>query len=180
MTDMPNDPGEYGPIDAADEQPQPAPPQEVQDSVRLWFASMVATLIGGVLGYFLTDQAAAVQAVLDADPTGVSREQVQTAVTIGLVGGVLVVVLTLGFELFLVLKMQTGRTWARLVLAVLAAALVGSTVAGFARGVSTGAVINAISVLLLVAAVVQMFRPRANAYFRNRRLGDDLRAAHDD
>lgn len=167
MTDLPNDPSEHGPIDAAGEPPQPVPPREVRDSVRLWFASMVATLVGGVLGYVVTDQAAAVQAVLDANPTGMSREQVQTAVTIGLVGGVLVVLLTLGLELFLVLKMQAGRTWARVVLAVLAAVFVGATVAGLARGVSTGAVINAISVLLLVAAVVLMFRPAANTYFRD-------------
>lgn len=140
-----------------------ATPPEVLLSVKLWFASIIVGLVGGILVFALTDQTAAMQAMADSD-TGLTEDQLQAAVTIGLVIALVLAVILLALQVFFVLKMKAGRNWARIVLAVLGGLSIVSALPGLAD-FSAGTAVNLISVLLLIAAIVFMFRPAANPYF---------------
>jgi len=169
MTSMPNYPSGSGPMTGESGLPKLAPPSEVLTSVKLWFASILVGLVGGILVYVLTDQDAAVQTMMDADTSGLSQAQLQTAVNIGLITVLVLVLILLGLEVLFVLKMKAGRNWARIVLTVLAGLSAVSSLSAFTKGFSLGTAINFISLLLLIGAVVFMFRPAANPYFSQRR-----------
>ncbi|GAA5151746.1 hypothetical protein GCM10025768_18580 [Microbacterium pseudoresistens] len=77
------------------------------------------------------------------------------ATAIGLI--VLVVI-----ELFILWKMKAGRNWARIVITILEILSLGSAFAG----VST---IGIIAIILSIVAVVLMWLPASNEYFRSSR-----------
>ena len=146
-----------------------APPAEVLTSVKLWFASILLGLLGGVLVFALTDQGAQAQTMRDAGTSGLTDAQPQWAVTILLVVVLVITVIVLALQIFFVLKMKAGRNWARIVLTVLAGLSAPWTLAAFAQGFDIGTAVNTISLALLIGAVVFMFRPAANVYFSQRR-----------
>lgn len=169
MTGMPSYPNGPEPMAWEGGQARSAPPAEVLTSVKLWFASILVGLLGGVLVFALTDQSAQVQTMRDADTSGLTDAQLQTAVTIGLVSILVITLIVLALQIFFVLKMKAGRNWARIVLTVLAGVSVLSSLAALAQGFGIGTAVNLISLALLIGAVVFMFRPASNAYFSQRR-----------
>lgn len=165
MTSIPNYPSGTAPMAGGGVPPRMAPPAEVLTSVKLWFASIIVGLVGGILVFALTDQGASVQTMMETNPGALTESQLQTAVTVGLAVGLVVALIILGLELLFVLKMKAGRNWARIVLAVLAGVSALSSLVGLTSGFSMGTAINFVSLVLLIAAVVYMFRPATKAYF---------------
>ena len=168
MTSMPTYPTGSGPAANQMGTPRPATPVEVLTSVKLWFASIAVGLIGGILSYALTDQSAAVQAMADADTTGLTQAQLQAAVNVALIVGLVLVLILLGLQILFVFKMKAGRGWARIVLTVLAGFSAISTLTSISGGFTFSTAVSVISLGIVVAAVVFMFRPAANPYFSKR------------
>lgn len=166
MTGMPSYPDNAAPMASPIEPPQVPAPAEVLTAVKLWFVSILVGLLGGILGYALTDKNAALQKAMDSNTSGLSRADLETLVNVGLVIGLTVALVMLGLEVFFVLKMKAGRNWARIVLTVLGALSALSSLVGLAQGFSLGSAVNLISLLLTIAAVVFMFRPAATHYFK--------------
>jgi len=148
--------------------PASVAPQQVLTAVRLWFASILIGVLGGVLGFILTDRDKAVQTLMDGTAS-LSKSDAETALTIGLAIGLVFALIVLGLEILFVLKMKAGRNWARIVLTVLGALSALSALSSLAQaGVSLGSVLTLISLGVVVAAIVCMYRPAANEYFAKR------------
>lgn len=160
MTNLPSyptggDSGSYAP---------PAPPADVQTSVKLWFTSIVIGLIGSVGGVFFTDTDALIAEQAQAD-SGLSTAELESVVMIGLVVGLVFALVIIGLQVFFVFKMRAGRNWARIVLAVLAGLSLVLGLLGLTGGITVASFISLVSLAVLVAATYYMFRPAANAYF---------------
>ncbi|HEY8719523.1 hypothetical protein [Pengzhenrongella sp.] len=165
-----NYPGTSAPFAGAPELAKLPAPADVQKSVRLWFASFAVGLVGGILVFALTDQGAAIQKAMNANPS-LTSAQAKSAITMSLVGALVGAIIGLGIQVFLVFKMKAGRNWARIVLTVWVSLSVLGSLAVAAMGSSSGlgVVVQVVQVLLVVAAGVFMFRPAANAYFGRKR-----------
>jgi hypothetical protein len=118
-------------------------------SVCLWVAYLAADAIGGVQSFY------------SASSTAASPQAIGV-----LAGGLVVDVVLLVF----MVVMQSGRHWARVVLAVggslrlaLGLFLLIDVLLSGASGASTGFVL--VLLLLLSGAIVAMFMPAANAWF---------------
>ena len=146
----------------------PAPPQEVEVAAKLWFASIVIGLVAGVLTLLLTDRDVLAQEILNADAS-ITASQARSAVTIGLVVALVVSLAILALEVFFVSKMRAGKGWARTVLTVLGVLSVLSSLFGLGAGLTLGGLANLLSLVLVAAAVVLMYRSASNAYFAPRR-----------
>lgn len=161
----PSYPTDGGPMpDGYGSPPAGPPPKDVQTSVKLWFASIALALVAGLLSLLFTDRDVARQALLDSD-AGLSASQADTAVTISVIGGFFFVVVIAALQLLFVFKMRAGRNWARIVLTVLGALAVIFGLFGFTAGFTIGSLVNLVSILLIVGAIVLMYRPAASAYF---------------
>ncbi|MGV8967623.1 MAG: hypothetical protein ACOH2F_15250 [Cellulomonas sp.] len=165
MTSMPTYPTGTGP--AANEMgaPRREAPADVLTSVKLWFASIVVGLLGGILSFVLADTTGAVKKLAEADTTGLTEAQLQAAVNVGLVIALVVTLIMLGLQILFVFKMKAGRGWARIVLTVLGALSAISTLMSLSGGITVSTAFSVISLGLVVAAVILMFRPAANPYF---------------
>ena len=156
--------GAMPPAPGVDRTPAGAPPQEVEVSAKLWFASIVLGLVAGLLTLLLTDRDALAQEILTAD-AAITADQARSAVTVGLVVALVITLAILALEVFFVSKMRDGRGWARIVLTVLGVLSVLSSLVGLGAGLTLGGLTNLVSLVLVAAAVVLMYRPAATAYF---------------
>ncbi|WP_033371352.1 hypothetical protein [Humibacter albus] len=70
-------------------------------------------------------------------------------------------------ELIIVSRMRAGRNWARVVLTILGALSIASTIVQWAQNTSNAGtgVGSAISVAIVLLAIILMYVPTANAYF---------------
>ncbi|MGH3874575.1 MAG: hypothetical protein ACRDSR_24255 [Pseudonocardiaceae bacterium] len=144
-------------------------PKEVDTSFWLWLTTVALGFIGVLGSYPQLErlQREAAERALAEDPTldRSSMESVMAAVPVVVVVIVLLFVLA---ELVVVFLMRGGRNWARIVLAVLGGlgvlfGLIGLTAGGLA---SIGSLLQ---LLILGGAIVTMFLPPANAWFRPQR-----------
>ena len=87
MTSMPIYPSGTGPTGPGGPLPRLAPPAEVLTSVKLWFASIIVGLVGGILVFALTDQSASVRKAMETNPSALTEAQLRTAETVGLLVG---------------------------------------------------------------------------------------------
>ncbi len=145
-------------------------PREVEISFWLWIANLVLGLLGAVIAYFQIDeiQAEAINETLAENPT-LDRSVVENAATAGLIVGVVIGLLLIAAQVAFVFLMRGGRNWARIVLAVLGGlgVLIGLLgLAGTTGSMGVGALLQ---LLLLIGAIVTMFLPAANAWFRPHR-----------
>ncbi|MGH3835811.1 MAG: hypothetical protein ACRDSF_08915 [Pseudonocardiaceae bacterium] len=140
-------------------------PKEVEISFWLWIATVVLGVLGVVVMYIQIDllRAELVNSLLAQDST-VDRSTVERFATVGSVVAIVIGLVLVGAQLFLVFLMRGGRNWARIVLAVLGGVVVLFGLLGLAASVS-----GLLQLLLLVGAIVTMFLPAANAWFRPRR-----------
>ncbi|WP_232668551.1 hypothetical protein [Pseudonocardia sp. TRM90224] len=112
----------------------------------------------------------------DVATAGLSPDQAALAESITRVSLIVGAVLFLAFETFLLVatfKMRAGRNWARIVLTVVGGLGVALTIVTLALLPALQPGIDLPSVILgivqsgvIVAAIVLMFRPAANLYFR--------------
>ncbi|MGQ0716171.1 MAG: hypothetical protein ACT4NP_02440 [Pseudonocardiales bacterium] len=140
-------------------------PRVVEISFWLWIATVFLGVLGVVVMYIQIDllRAELVNSLLAQDPT-VDRSTVERFATVGSVVAIVIGLLLVGAQLLLVFLMRGGRNWARIVLAVLGGLIVLFGVIGFAASSASGL----LQLLLLVGAIVTMFLPTANAWFRPR------------
>lgn len=156
--------------------PAPTRPQTVSLALGLWMAILVVSIASSVLlftgGYYNEIQAALDSAGLsDASSAFVMQTSKNILIIAALVG----LVVSLFIYLFFGLKMWVGRNWARIVLTVLGGLAVVSGAAGssvdslsdVAVARPEGSVILGwVSVALAVAAIITMYMPASNNYFR--------------
>ena len=151
--------------------PPPGVPKVVQASFLLWLTAVAA----GVLETIIR--------IIDASAMGwISGSGGETDVT-----GVLIRVIVYGLVVYMVTRMRLGKRWARLTLAVLLGgigtlSLVIDPISWLAGGNSLSEVfteadllfyliapIRTVHLVAVIAALVLMFLPAANTYFRGSR-----------
>jgi hypothetical protein len=155
--------------------PPPGVPNEVQASFLLWLAAVAA----GVLETIIR--------VIDALAMGfASGSGGETDVT-GVISGVVIRVIIYTLVVYIITRMRLGKSWARLTLAVLLGvigtlSLVIDPILWLAGGNSLSEVFTEANLLFffiapirivhlaaVIAALVLMFLPAANTYFRGSR-----------
>ena len=169
-------PGQFGqgPASTGPAGARGAEPKEVRTSFLLWLAYLAVGLLGSIITF------ASLDSLIDAgleqagiDPSQVPPEAIAAGRAGVLVGVVLGLVL-LALVVATVFQMRKGRNWARIVLAVLGGlsalgVLNAFTGAGTLIGLGglgvVSVVLSAVQFVLLVAAIVFMFRRPANAWF---------------
>lgn len=148
-------------------------PHEVDLAFRLWRAGIAAAVLSSVASLLILDELVAIRGrVLPPDVDPVHAD------TYLLIGGVVGALLAAGagaVGLLCAVRMRAGRNWARVVLAVLGAAVVGygvltagETFALFAAGPVGGlvALLTLASLGATAAAILFMFRPGVAGHFR--------------
>lgn len=151
-------------------------PKEVELSFWLWVTSFVIGLIGLSLfvGQYDTIRDTALEeARREAQRQGGSLDiaQIETVTTVFLVIGVIIGLVFSLVQLLLAFFMRKGRNWARIVLAVIGgiSLLFGLlSLTGIAGGQLA---LTVVSLIVLIGAIVTMFLPGANPWFRPRPTG---------
>ncbi|MGH3825889.1 MAG: hypothetical protein ACRDQX_01745 [Pseudonocardiaceae bacterium] len=160
MTTIPP-PGGY----SAGQAPLRAPrPQEVEISFWLWIATFVLGVVGLITNYSQI-RAEAINQVLAQTPAA-DQSTIESATTTALVIGVVLGLLFAVAEIVFVFLMRGGRNWARIVLAVFGGLGVLFGLLGLAVNPGAGSATGLLQLLLLIGALVTMFLPAANAWFR--------------
>jgi hypothetical protein len=164
---MPHDPYPAGPPTSE------VPPREVDASFWLWVAGFVLGLLG--LLYFATEYDTIRDTALEqarnqlrGQRAALNQQQLETITTLALVGGIVVALALDTLQLVLAFLMRKGRNWARIVLAVFGALSVLSGLGSMSSESGVQAVLSVISLLVLLGALVTMFLPGANPWFRPR------------
>lgn len=144
-------------------------PKEVEISFWLWITSVVLGVIGAVVTYPQIQQlqAEAIDQALAQDPA-LDRSSVESITAAALIGGIVIGLLFVVAQLVFVFLMRGGRNWARIVLAVLGGLSVLLGLIGLAGAAGSTGASSLLQLLLLVGAIVTMFLPAANAWFRPR------------
>lgn len=142
-------------------------PKEVDTSFWLWISYFAL----GVLGIFFTypqTQQIRNEAMREALAKNPELDQtafenfMTVAVNVGLALGLLFVAVLIVF----VYLIRGGRNWARIVLAVIGGLGLLFGLLGLAGASGLSVLLALIQLLLLTGAIVTMFRPAANAWFR--------------
>ena len=151
-------------------------PKEVDTSFWLWITTFALGALGILFSYpqFQKIQDEAVRQALAENPT-LDRSTLEDATTAAFGLGLGFVLLFFAVQVVFVFLMRGGRNWARIVLAVFGGiglffGLVGLLI-GLPNDSGVGSVIGLLQLLLLAGAIVTMFRPAANAWFRPRQPG---------
>ncbi|MDQ4104488.1 MAG: hypothetical protein M3186_12535 [Actinomycetota bacterium] len=152
--------------------PRPQPetrPKEVEISFWLWISTIVLGLVGSVPILFQFDQlrTQTISQMLAADPA-LDRSTIESVATGALVTGAVIGLLLVVAQVIFVFLMRGGRNWARIVLAVLGGLVVLFGLVGFAGTTGAMSAGSLLQLLLLIGAIVTMFLPAANAWFRPR------------
>ena len=151
--------------------PVGAAPREVDVSFWLWVTGFVLGLIGLFVfwGDFDTIRDTAIEeASRQAQREGrtLDEEQLRNGINAVLVGGVVIGLIAAAVQLLIAWFMRKGRNWARIVLTVLG--VLGVFAGLFSLPSQSGSQLglSAIHLLVLAGAVVAMYLPAANAWFR--------------
>lgn len=155
-------------------------PRDVQVAFLVLMASLVMGVVASVLLFVLpADMWVGMMTAMGGAPGIDPAIADQAFRSVGAVTGVFALIFSAVYGLFIV-KMRAGRNWARIVLTVLGAlsalsllgtaALPGYYPAYFAAGPAGAAVVvlSIVDMVLMALAIVLMFRPVANTWFRRR------------
>jgi hypothetical protein len=166
---MPPPPGAYSPGQAPSRGTRP---KEVEISFWLWIVTLVLGVVGALITFMQINQIRAdvINQTLARNPAA-DRSVIERALTIGLDVGVVVGLLFVIAEFIFVFLMRVGRNWARIVLAVLGGLGVLGLLIGLPGATGVRLIAGSLQLLLLIGAIVTMFRPAANAWFRPRSPG---------
>lgn len=145
------------------------PPKEVELSFKLWIASIVVGILGSILTFAMFDEVRQ-QAIDDivASTPGSDPQFAETVVNASLIGGLVFGLVLLGLEVLFIVKMRAGRNWARITLTVLGAFGVAGGLFSLGQPGLT-AVTSGLSALILIGAIVTMYLPGAQPWFRRPR-----------
>jgi len=139
-------------------------PADVDKAFKLWLVSIGIGVLGIIASLIFTDRDALAQKLKDSGST-LGTDQLNSAVNATLIGGAIIGIFIIGLELLFAFKMRAGRNWARIVLTVLGVLGVLSALYGLTAGLTIGTILKLISILVVIAAIVFMFRPASRAYF---------------
>jgi hypothetical protein len=144
-------------------------PSEVSTAFWLWVANVVVGLAGSVVAFATIGDTVRAQLAdqVRSDPT-LKTADVETVIRVGVVVGAGFALLFVGLQLFVVFRLRSGRSWARIVLTVLGGLSVLLTVAGLGRASTVDAGFGLVGAILVVAAIVYMFTGGAQQYFAPR------------
>ena len=134
----------------------------VHIACTLWIIGMALGLIGQYLLSPLTDLTAARARVLVSNTSGLTRQQIDTAVTLSVVGALTFAIVLAVVEGLVLTKMWAGRRWTR---PTLIALVVLGGLADLRQGPHLAEALNVTSLLFIVAAVITMYLPAATPYF---------------
>ncbi|RKT57898.1 hypothetical protein [Saccharothrix australiensis] len=132
-------------------------PKEVRVSFWIWIAGAVLSVVGSLYALTQRDEIAD---VLRRQPNAseLSPEQFDAAVTTSVLFAVVLGVVFAGLYVLFAFKARAGRNWARVVLTVLTALGLLSTLFG-------ASVSGLFTSLISVVAVVLLYLPNSKAYF---------------
>jgi hypothetical protein len=131
-------------------------PTSVTWSFVIWLITVLLQLIAAILLFILVGTAGTLAVAGSGGSGGLIVGALIATASIGLVFAIV--------ELIIVFKMRDGRNWARIVLTILAALQIISTLV---QG-GNNSFINWIGFATLVIATVLMFVPASNQYFSRR------------
>lgn len=164
----PQSPGEFpqAPPPSPGEAQQPPRPKSVDTAFLLWIVAAALGVIGAVLGLAMQD------AIMEetADQLGITVEEADAG-AVGTIVNLLFIALWVGVAF----AMRAGMNWARIVLTVLGGLSVLFGLFGLASlpillavgGLGVLQVfLNIGSLVVIIAAIVFMFRAEANHYFK--------------
>ncbi len=134
----------------------------VHTACTLWITGLIVGLIGQYLLSPLTDLTATRTRVLASNTSGLNRQQIDTAVTLTVVGALTFAIVLALVDGMVLTKMRAGRRWARPTLTGLAV-LGGLT--DLRQGPHLAEALNVTSLLFIAAAVITMYLPAATPYF---------------
>lgn len=148
-----------------------ARPKSVDTAFLLWLAAMAAGVIGAILSFITIKQ------LVDKidNQYGVSTPSASPGY-----GSTIFSLVIFALIIACIFTMRSGANWARIVLTVLGVLSVLGALGSIAIGVSPFSIgglgivqglLQIVQVLLIIAAMVFMFRPDANQYFASRRYG---------
>jgi len=131
-------------------------PQQVQISFWLWVATVVLGVISAVVGFAQRD--ALLATLRAANTQHLSDDALQAVASASLAFAAVIAIVFAGLYLLFAFKARAGRNWARITLTVLTVLRVLFLATSFS-------VLNALTVLVAVAATVLLFLPEANQFF---------------
>lgn len=152
--------GAYSSGQPAPQATEPARPAAVERGFWLLIASAVVSVIGAIMGIMdLTSDAGRSEL---ARASGLTAAEVDTAVSIGIVTGAVIGVISIVVSVLFAVFARKGHNWARIIITVFAALSLFSLIG---MDGSAASIVALISVLLPIVAVVLFYTTPANAYF---------------
>jgi hypothetical protein len=134
-------------------------PGAVTASYVIWLIGAILSLIGAVFAVVIGIIALTGGAVLG----GIAGAAVGSVI---LIFAIFVFVVAI-IELVIVTRMRDGRNWARVTLTVLGIlSLLGTISPWFSGDATSSSPWNLVSVVIVLLAIILMYVPAANAYFR--------------
>lgn len=134
-------------------------PGAVTASYVIWLIGAILSLIGAIFALFVGILALTGGAVFG----GIAGAAVGSVI---LIFSIFVFVVAI-IELVIVNRMRDGRNWARVTLTVLGIlSLLGTVLPWFTGGWSSSSSWNFVGIVVLLLAIILMYVPGANAYFR--------------
>ena len=159
----PNNPA-GGPAYGAPAPRGPRPPS-VDIAVKLIWATIALSVLSAIATFLLLDSIIDQQLEAAGVSETISSDSVRS---IAIAGAVFGLIISVGIATLLVIFIGKGHNWARIVYTLLAALAALGSVFGFASQPIVLTVISLLSLLLTIVAVVMLFRPDANAWFKAR------------
>jgi hypothetical protein len=148
--------------------PAPVQPQSIQRAVLLMRVGAALSVLS-ILVTLLTRDSLRTQvtSTLRKSNTALTADQIDSAVSIGLITAVVVGLISVGLWLWMASANGKGRGWARIVATVLGVLSVLSLLTSLVQGQLTtlNLVVSLISVVVAVVILVLLWRRESSAYY---------------
>ena len=140
-------------------------PSSVTRAVQLMYVGAALIAVGLVIAWTTKSQ---LRDQIEATSPTLTPDQVESAVTVSLVTGIVVGVIAVGLWLWMAAANGAGRSWARVVATVLGALGVLSAILSLTTGTGITIALQLVTLVLAVAILVLLWRPASSAYFQAR------------
>ena len=152
-------------------QPQPVAaasverPSSVTRAVQLMYVGAALSILETIVAWATKSQ---LRDQIEATSPTLTPDQVESAVTVSLVTGIVVGVIAVGLWLWMAAANGAGKSWARIVATVLGALGALSAVLSLTTGTGITIALQLVILVLAVAILVLLWRPASSAYFQAR------------
>ena len=148
--------------------PAPVAPPSIQRAVLLMKVGAALSVLSILITLLTRDSLRSqVESTLRKSNSALTSQQIDTAVSIGIVTAVVVGLISAGVWLWMASANGKGRSWARIVATVLGALSVLSLLSSVAQGQMTALnlVVGVVSLVLAVVILVLLWRKESSAYY---------------